>query len=320
MRWRGWTVGGLILGLMLGSWSTVLGAATPAPVETVTIAVPDEPPRLDPTTSPAAAIARMVYNNLLEGLVKVNMQGEIVGALAERYSISIDGTVHTFTLRYNVKFHNGRALTAEDVKYTLERNLDPKIGHPHRAYYEDIQHITSIDEHTLHIALRKPNAMFIFNLAWANSAIITKKEVERLKSHPVGTDPFQLRNGCGGIASVGLCLTGALFLTALASLFYTPHDSLAISLDDRLQGPSSAHWFGTDQFGRDVLSRIMLGAVVSMNVGLIAVAIGLKEAQSFLLLALSYAIFPGAAIVLAVLGCNLLGDGLRDVFDPKVSR
>ena len=191
MRWRRWMVGGLILGLMLVTWSAVLGGAPPATGETLTIAVPDEPPGLDPTTSPAAAIARIVYNNLLEGLVKVNMQGEVVRALAERYSVSIDGTVYTFTLRPDVKFHNGRSLTAEDVKYTLERNLDPKTGHPHRAYYEDIEQITIIDEYTLKIALRKPNAMFVFNLARANSAIIAKEEVERLKSHPIGTGPYQ---------------------------------------------------------------------------------------------------------------------------------
>jgi peptide/nickel transport system permease protein len=46
----------------------------------------------------------------------------------------------------------------------------------------------------------------------------------------------------------------------------------------------------------------------------------LKEAQPFLRMAPTYAIFPGAAIALAVLGCNMLGDGLRDLLDPKVSR
>jgi peptide/nickel transport system substrate-binding protein len=191
MRWRRWMVGVLILGLMLVTWSAVLEADRSAPRQTLTIAVPDEPPGLDPTTSPAAAIARIVYNNLLEGLVKVNTQGEVVRALAERYSVSIDGTVYTFTLRHGVKFHNGRPLTAEDVKYTFERNLDPKTGHPHRVYYQDIQHIEVIDARTFHIALQKPNAMFIFNLARANSAIIAKEEAERLKRHPVGTGPFQ---------------------------------------------------------------------------------------------------------------------------------
>ena len=84
MLWRRWMDGVIILGLTLVTWSAVLGAATPAPSETLTIAVPDEPPGLDPTTSPAAAIARIVYNNLLEGLVKVNMRGDVVRALAER--------------------------------------------------------------------------------------------------------------------------------------------------------------------------------------------------------------------------------------------
>jgi peptide/nickel transport system substrate-binding protein len=191
MPWRAWMVGTLIVGLIVVMWSADLAAATPTPGGTLTIAVPDEPPGLDPTTSPAAAVARIVYNNLLEGLVKVDMQGTVVRALAERYSVSTDGTVYTFTLRQGIKFHNGRALTTEDVKFTLERNLDPKTGHPHRAYYDDIQDIKVVDERTFHIALRKPNAMFVFNLARANSAIIAHEAVERLKNHPMGTGPFQ---------------------------------------------------------------------------------------------------------------------------------
>jgi peptide/nickel transport system substrate-binding protein len=108
MLGRSWLVGVLILGLTLATWSAVRGSAVVlTPGETLTIALPDEPPGLDPTTSPAAAIARIIYNNLLEGLVKVNMQGEVVRALAERYSVSLDGTEYTFILRYGVKFHNG---------------------------------------------------------------------------------------------------------------------------------------------------------------------------------------------------------------------
>jgi peptide/nickel transport system substrate-binding protein len=191
MRWR-WRIASLLIfgiSALLGSGG--ICATTPSPGGTLTIAVPDEPPGLDPTTSPAAAIARIVYNNLLEGLVKLNMQGEIVRALAERYTVSTDGTAYIFTLRRGVKFHNGRPLTADDVKFTLERDLDPNTGHPHRAYYEDIQAIQVIDTRTVRIALQKPNAMFVFNLARANSAIIPKEEVERLKSHPIGTGPFQ---------------------------------------------------------------------------------------------------------------------------------
>jgi peptide/nickel transport system substrate-binding protein len=198
MRWRLRIAGLMIFGIIALLGSGGVCATIPSPGGTLTIAVPDEPPGLDPTTSPAAAIARIVYNNLLEGLVKLNMQGEVVRALAERYAVSIDGTAYIFTLRRGVKFHNGRALTADDVKFTLERDLDPNTGHPHRSYYEDIQDIQAIDTHTVRIALQKPNAMFIFNLARANSAIIPKEEVERLKSHPIGTGPFQFREWVQG--------------------------------------------------------------------------------------------------------------------------
>ena len=191
MRWH-WRLASLMtFGIIALLGSDGICATMPSSRGTLTIAVPDEPPGLDPTISPAAAIARIVYNNLLEGLVKLNMQGEIVRALAERYAVATDGTAYIFTLHRGVKFHNGRALTADDVKFTLERDLDPNTGHPHRAYYEDIQDIQIVDTHTVRIALRKPNAMFIFNLARANSAIIPKEEVERLKSHPIGTGPFQ---------------------------------------------------------------------------------------------------------------------------------
>jgi peptide/nickel transport system substrate-binding protein len=116
MQWQCWIVG-LIISLVVWVGVRGIGAAPPSPGGTLTIAVPDEPPGLDPTTSPAAASARIVYNNLLEGLVKLNMQGEIVRALAERYVVSTDGQEYTFTLRRGVKFHNGRLLTADDVKF-----------------------------------------------------------------------------------------------------------------------------------------------------------------------------------------------------------
>jgi peptide/nickel transport system permease protein len=75
--------------------------------------------------------------------------------------------------------------------------------------------------------------------------------------------------------SVGFAVTALLVLTAALSLAYTPKDPLQMSLAGRLQGPSAAHWLGTDQYGRDLLSRIMAGAVTSIAVGIIAVGIGM---------------------------------------------
>src|SRR5499426_2537191 len=74
---------------------------------------------------------------------------------------------------------------------------------------------------------------------------------------------------------IGLAITLGLVATAAVSLFYTPRDPLEMSITGRLQGPTGAHPFGTDQFGRDLLSRVMTGAVTSILVGVIAVGIGM---------------------------------------------
>jgi peptide/nickel transport system permease protein len=73
---------------------------------------------------------------------------------------------------------------------------------------------------------------------------------------------------------VGAGITALLIATAALSLVYTPQDPLAMSIVGRLQGPSPSHPFGTDQYGRDILSRVMAGAVISIAVGVIAVGIG----------------------------------------------
>jgi peptide/nickel transport system permease protein len=75
--------------------------------------------------------------------------------------------------------------------------------------------------------------------------------------------------------TIGLVITLALLATAALSLVYTPRDPLEMSIAGRLQGPTAGHPLGTDQFGRDLLSRIMTGAVSSIMVGVIAVGIGM---------------------------------------------
>jgi len=75
--------------------------------------------------------------------------------------------------------------------------------------------------------------------------------------------------------TLGLAITALLLLTAAVSLVYTPRDPLEMSMEARLKGPSESHPLGTDQFGRDLLSRIMVGSETSILVGVIAVGIGM---------------------------------------------
>ena len=62
---------------------------------------------------------------------------------------------------------------------------------------------------------------------------------------------------------------------ALTSLVWTPYDPNSMNGKDRLKSPSLSHLLGTDQYGRDILSRVMAGAVNSIIVGLVSLAIGL---------------------------------------------
>jgi peptide/nickel transport system permease protein len=74
--------------------------------------------------------------------------------------------------------------------------------------------------------------------------------------------------------ALGAAITVLLVLTAAASFMWTPTDPLAMSIAARLEGPSAAHPFGTDHFGRDILSRVIAGTHTSIAVGVIAVGIG----------------------------------------------
>jgi peptide/nickel transport system permease protein len=72
---------------------------------------------------------------------------------------------------------------------------------------------------------------------------------------------------------IGLIIVCLTVLAALISLVWTPYDPLMAIAADRLQGSSAEHLLGTDRFGRDVLSRLMVGAQITLFVGLVAVSI-----------------------------------------------
>jgi peptide/nickel transport system permease protein len=75
---------------------------------------------------------------------------------------------------------------------------------------------------------------------------------------------------------IGLTLAALVFAAGLVSLFWTPYDVTLVSISDRLKTPSSSNILGTDHFGRDILSMIMVGARNSIAVALVAVGIGLS--------------------------------------------
>ncbi|MCY7318816.1 MAG: ABC transporter permease [Ramlibacter sp.] len=85
--------------------------------------------------------------------------------------------------------------------------------------------------------------------------------------------------------TIGAVLTLLLIGAALLSLVWTPYSPYEMNLPGRLQGPNATHWLGTDPFGRDVASLLLMGARASITVGVIAVSIGLLFGTALGLLA-----------------------------------
>lgn len=75
--------------------------------------------------------------------------------------------------------------------------------------------------------------------------------------------------------TLGLILTGLAVAAALLSLVWTPYGVTGVDVSSKLRPPSAAHWLGTDQLGRDLLSMVMVGARTSLAVAMVAVGIGM---------------------------------------------
>jgi peptide/nickel transport system substrate-binding protein len=177
--------------LVLILLTSIADAQKPIYGGSLVIAQGVEPPGLDPTTAVSTAIPRVVYSNVLEGLVKIDRRGKIVPALAREHTISKDGREYTFVLERDVKFHDGKPFDVEDVKFTFQRVMDPKTAVPHPDYYKDIESVQAVDSHTVRIKLKQVNAMFLFNLARGDSVITSSNSAGHLRTAPVGTGPFR---------------------------------------------------------------------------------------------------------------------------------
>jgi peptide/nickel transport system substrate-binding protein len=150
-----------------------------------------EPPNLDPTAGAAAAIDEVVYSNVFEGLTRFGPDGAVNPGLAESWDISEDGTVYTFTLRSGVTFHDGEAMTAEDVVFTLDRARAEGSTNAQPALFANIVSVEATDDTTVVVTLDGPDGAFLFDMAWGDAVIVDPASAETNATNPVGTGPFR---------------------------------------------------------------------------------------------------------------------------------
>jgi len=181
----------VLLAIVVPALAAAVAAGQAGAPDGLVVQVSTEPPGLDLTATPASATAAIVHYNVQETLVKVDRTGRLVPGLAERWHTA-DSRNYTFFLKRGVRFHNGRPFTAADVKFAIERAMDPATKHPHRNHYDAVGDIIVADDHTVTFSLKSANANFLLTLARQGSVIYPREAVDSLKSNPVGTGPFKM--------------------------------------------------------------------------------------------------------------------------------
>ncbi|MDF2838936.1 MAG: transporter substrate-binding protein [Evtepia sp.] len=143
---------------------------------------------LDPYQMTAAGTREVLFN-VYEGLVKPNKDGEFIPAVAaELPKKSEDGTSYTFTLRENVKFHNGAVVTADDVVKSFKTCAATTVDTALAAALSDVKEIKAVDAKTVSLTLKKPNGDMLSYIA---SVAITPANYTEQVTKPVGTGSFK---------------------------------------------------------------------------------------------------------------------------------
>jgi peptide/nickel transport system substrate-binding protein len=157
-----------------------------------------EPDTLNPLTSTDAYASRidgLIYDTLIE---RDNKTLEWKPKMADHWEVSPDKRQFTFHLREGVKWHDGQPVTADDIVYSFERIMDPKVDAPHlRVYYQDIEKAEKVDDRTVRFTYKRP---YFLALEFTGTIPIVPKHLfdngEDFNSHsqnraPIGNGPYR---------------------------------------------------------------------------------------------------------------------------------
>lgn len=166
----------------------------------VSIAAEAEPATLDLTTTPAAAIPRILLYNVYEGLVKLDGNGDVKPLLAKDWDVSADRKTYTFHLRDNATFSNGKKLTAADAVWSIDRVRAGASKHPFKSQMAVVKSATAKDDTTLVVTLTRPSNSWLYNMANPVGIVFSKDAVGTLATKPVGSGPFVFKEWTRGSA------------------------------------------------------------------------------------------------------------------------
>ncbi len=158
--------------------------------DTLVMAVEKPPKTLDPRVGNDAISARL-QQIIFDTLVNKNDRLDIVPELAADFAVSPDARAFTFRLRSDARFHDGRPLTAEDVKYTFETMCAPDFSSPKKGDFALVERIETPDERTVIFRCRAPNLPLLGSLV-AVGIVPKGTTSEAAAQKPIGTGPFRV--------------------------------------------------------------------------------------------------------------------------------
>ncbi|MEV7340016.1 ABC transporter substrate-binding protein [Streptomyces sp. NPDC093544] len=164
---------------------------------TVNIGSQYEPQNLDNTAGGGQGVTEALNGNVYEGLFKLTDDGKVEKLLAQDYKVSGDGLTYTFILRDGVKFHSGKTLTSQDVKYSLEKVIAKDSQSARKSNLEVIKDIATPDAKTVRVTLSQKSISFVYNLSYV---WIINSAAKNLKTTEDGTGPYQLDKWTHGSA------------------------------------------------------------------------------------------------------------------------
>ena len=169
-----------------------------------------DPPTLDPHLTTDATSAQIIVE-VFGGLVTIDKDLNVVPDLAESWDISNDGRVYTFRIRPDAVFHDGKPVTAEDVRWSLERATNPLTEAPNVDQYLgdivgvdakingdalEISGVRVINESTIEITIDGAKSFFLAKLTYPTAFVLDKENVEANPKNwfrkPNGTGPFKM--------------------------------------------------------------------------------------------------------------------------------
>jgi peptide/nickel transport system substrate-binding protein len=180
-----------VLGLVL---ALAAGCHSERPVDGITVLVESPPDSLDDRFS-LAAIGQRTAQLIAPGLVTFDDASRPVPSLAESFRV-LSPTVMEFTLRPGLTFHDGTALTSEDVKATYDSVRSPALQSPKAGRYEPIETVEVVDDRTLRFHLRRPYSALLaeMSLSIIPAERTGPESVALQAAHPVGAGPFRFES------------------------------------------------------------------------------------------------------------------------------